>query len=386
MGQFTAAISKFKIKSRYYCTSGLTALTRLLFCAEGAQHRAAHECFRRALLQPDFPLCDALREKHLHTGHGGNPFFRGDLQELGFLRPVDQVHDHAAIQLAGRQRRDSILRMHADRCGVQDGVKEFRAQSAAGNDFSSDGASQLFRGFFTPRANANYRASTSQRKCRGSRRSTRAENQYAAAFDAEFLLERAEHADVIRVATVERTVAPDYNGIHGADVRSQRLAFLQMLQNGLLVRQRHAETPDAEFGNGLEEITELMNQEWEIDSVHFARDESCVVQQGRKRMSDGIANHPVNSRLSRERVSAVEMLHFVEGDLSGRGCLSDRCVCQRAAFSQWQDSAGQTHCPHRNGYKVLRAPRQAKQPDAVGNRACACGDFYGVNQPMTRSE
>src|SRR6267142_6922350 len=98
MGQFTADVSNFKIESRYYCTSGLTALTRLLFCAKGTQHRAAHERFRRALLQPDLPLRDALREKHLDAGHGSNALFRGNLQELGLLRPVDQVHDHAAIK------------------------------------------------------------------------------------------------------------------------------------------------------------------------------------------------------------------------------------------------------------------------------------------------
>src|SRR5467141_3629834 len=50
-----------------------------------------------------------------------------------------------------------------------------------------------------------------------------------------------------------------------AEVRGQLLAFLQMLEKGLLVRQRYAEAADAQFGNRLEEITELMNQEWEID-------------------------------------------------------------------------------------------------------------------------
>src|SRR5882724_11290730 len=99
--------------------------------------------------------------------------------------------------------------MHADRSGVENDVKIFRAQSAPRNDFCSNCACQLFRGLFTPRANADDRAGPSQRKCRGPRRSTRSEDQHAAAFDAESLLERAEHADVIRVATVERTVAPD---------------------------------------------------------------------------------------------------------------------------------------------------------------------------------
>ncbi len=101
-------------------------------------------------------------------------------------------------------------------------------------------------------------------------------------------------------------------------------------------------------------------------------------------MSNGIADHAVNARPSRERVSTIEMLHFAEGDLTGRGCLGDGGIRQSASCPQRQDSSGQPHLPHRNCNEIFRAPGQPKQPDAVGNRAGACGDFYGVNQPMTR--
>src|ERR1700716_97065 len=49
----------------------------------------------------------------------------------------------------------------------------------------------------------------------------RGENQHAAPLDAEFPHERPKHADVIRVATVERTIAPHHNRIDGANIRRQ---------------------------------------------------------------------------------------------------------------------------------------------------------------------
>ena len=42
-------------------------------------------------------LREALREKHLHTGNGGNPFFRRNLQELRPLGAVNQIHDDATL-------------------------------------------------------------------------------------------------------------------------------------------------------------------------------------------------------------------------------------------------------------------------------------------------
>ncbi len=130
--------------------------------------------------------------------------------------------------------------------------------------------------------------------------------------ELEFLLQRAEHADIIRVATVKRPVAPDHNGVYGADFRSQRLALLQVFEDGLLVRQGDAETADSELRNSREKIDEPAHQKREVDGVNAARRESGVVQQWRKRMSDGIANHSVDPRAARESVGAVEMLHLVQ--------------------------------------------------------------------------
>src|SRR6267142_1812900 len=165
---------------------------------------------------------------------------------------------------------------------------------------------------------------------------------------------KAQRANIIRVATVERTITPHHNGIHGADVRGQRLAFLQIFQNGLLVRQRHAESPDSKFRNRLEEIRQLMNEEWQIDSINFARHKPRVMQQRRERMSNGIADHAVNARPSRERVSAVEVLHLAKRYLTERSRLGDGGVRQSASFPQRQDSSGQPYLPHRNCNEIIR--------------------------------
>src|SRR5437879_2639098 len=98
---------------------------------------------------------------------------------------------------------------------------------------------------------------------------------------------------------------------------------------------RRAQTPttaparvnaDAAFRNRLEKILESMNQEWEIDSVDLAREETRVVQQRRERVPDRIADHAVNMRSSCKLVSTIEILHLAEGDLTGGSCLSGRGV------------------------------------------------------------
>src|SRR5882672_1060822 len=134
----------------------------------------------------------------------------------------------------------------------------------------------------------------------------------AAPFDLEFFLQRAEHADVIRVAAVKGPIAPHHNGVHSADLCRQRVAFLQVFEDGLFVRQGDAETADAEFRNSRKKIAELADQKWEIDSINAARREARVVQQRRKRMTDGIADHAVDSRAACESVRAVEVLHLVQ--------------------------------------------------------------------------
>lgn len=72
----------------------------LFFRAKRAKDGAAHDGFRRAPAHPDFPLGKPLGEKHFDSGNGGNPFVLGNPQKFRFLRPVDEVHNEIAVQLA----------------------------------------------------------------------------------------------------------------------------------------------------------------------------------------------------------------------------------------------------------------------------------------------
>src|SRR5713226_4939848 len=158
--------------------------------------------------------------------------------------------------------------MHADRGGIQDGVEKLGAQRSAGHSLSTKCAREFPCSFFAPSANGDGGAGTYQRKSGCPRRTTRPENQDAAAFDAEFFLERAEHAEVIGVATIERAVAANNHCVNGANFRGQRIALLQVLKNRLLVRMSDAEPADSKFGNGRQKIAKLMDKKWEIDGVH----------------------------------------------------------------------------------------------------------------------
>src|SRR5258708_20150819 len=182
-------------------TSRIEGLRRLaaagiFFGAEGGQHGAAHGRFGGALFRPNFPLSEALREKHFDARDGGDAFPGGDLHELRPLRAVDHVHNQAAMQLAGRERRNAIVRMHADRGGVQDSVEGLRAQSSASHYFSTEAAADFPRAFFAARANGNGCAGTHQRKSGCPRRATRPEALDAAAPVAKCSIEYAVHSAV----------------------------------------------------------------------------------------------------------------------------------------------------------------------------------------------
>src|SRR5260370_11492625 len=140
--------------------------------------------------------------------------------------------------------------MHANRGGVEDGVERRGAQSRAGHSLSTESAREFPCGFFAARANSDGRAGTYQRKSGCPRSTTRPVDQDAAAFDADFFLESAEHAEVIGVAAIERAVAANKDGINGANFRGQRVALLQVLKNRLLVRMRYADTEYYKFGHG----------------------------------------------------------------------------------------------------------------------------------------
>src|SRR5260370_40029813 len=131
--------------------------------------------------------------------------------------------------------------MHADRGGVQDGVEKLGAQRGAGHSLSAKCAREFPCGFFAARANGDGSARTYQRKSGRPGRSTRPEDQDAAAFEAKLFLERTKHAEVIGVATIKRTVPANDHGVNGADFRGERIALLQIPGEAFPVRASRAD-------------------------------------------------------------------------------------------------------------------------------------------------
>jgi hypothetical protein len=168
--------------------------------------------------------------------------------------------------------------MHADRGGIQHGVKKIAAQSGAGHSLSTECAREFPCGFFTARANGDGGAGTHQSKSGCPRRTTRPEDQDAAAFDAEPFLERTEHAEVISVAAKKRAIAANDHRVDGPNFGRERLALLQILENCPLVWMSDAESADSKFGNGSQKIAKIMHKEWEINGVHMTRDKTRIVQ------------------------------------------------------------------------------------------------------------
>src|ERR1700731_2937973 len=122
------------------------------------------------------------------------------------------------------------MRVHADGSGIEDGVKGLRAQSTARDDFATDSAGQFARCIFTARADVNAGTRTRESEGSGTSGSASAEDQYAAFRERQFFLQRAQDADVIRIAAVERTIAAHHDCIHRAYVRGQRVTILQVPQ------------------------------------------------------------------------------------------------------------------------------------------------------------
>src|SRR5437879_4468447 len=157
-----------------------TALRRLasagvVFGAEGGENGAAHGGFGCALSHPDLPLSDTLSDQHFDTWDSGDALLSGNLQELCLLRTIDHVHDKPAMQLAGSERRNAIVRMHPDRGGVQNGIEGLGAQSSAGQRLCAESAGEPLCGFFAASANSDGCSGTNQRKNGCSRRTARAE-------------------------------------------------------------------------------------------------------------------------------------------------------------------------------------------------------------------
>src|SRR3977135_1581345 len=117
--------------------------------------------------------------------------------------------------------------MHADRSGVQDGVEKLGPQSSPGHYLCAESAGEFLCGFFAARADGDGCAGTHQRESSCPSCAAGPKDQDAAAFDAEFFLEGAKHAEVIGVGAQERAVAANDDRVYGANFRSESIALLQ---------------------------------------------------------------------------------------------------------------------------------------------------------------
>src|SRR5580704_6429251 len=123
------------------------------FRAQRPENGATHDRFRSELPGPQFPLRDSLSKKHFDTGNGSDPLAGGQLQQLRALGPVDKVHDNPTVYLASAQRGNLGAGMHADRCGVEYSVEQFRAQSAPGDSLALDRPGKFSGSVVTSSAN-----------------------------------------------------------------------------------------------------------------------------------------------------------------------------------------------------------------------------------------
>src|SRR5438270_1000588 len=146
-----------------------------------------------------------------------------------------------------------------------------------------------------------------------------------------------------------------------------------------------AEATNTKFRDSFQKIAETMHQKRKVDSVDAACRESRVVEQGRERMADGIANHTINSRGTVEQVGAVKFEHFVQRNLARRGGFRHWGVGERASFAQGKKARRQPNVTHRHGHKVSRVPRNFQEANAVGDGFGLGGDFHGVHLTVPRN-
>ncbi len=129
-----------------------------------------------------------------------------------------------------------------------------------------------------------------------------------------------------------------------------------------------------------------MHQKRKVDGVLVTRRESRVVEQRRKRVADGVANHTVNSRRPIEQMCAIELKHVAKRNLAGRGRLRHRSIGQLAAFAQGKKARRQPDIPHGYGHKVSRARGNLQQANAVGDGPGLRRDFYGIHLTVPRND
>ena len=269
--------------------------------------------------------------------------------------------------------------IHSDRGGIEDSVKGGGAESTARNKFTSNSASQFAGGRFTARTDTDACALVRQgeRGSAGSAAST--ENKDAAVSQREFLPQSAHDANVIGVAAVKGAVAAHDDGIYRADGGGEGIAILQMAQDAFFMRDGDAEAAQTEVGRRFQKIAEISNEEGKVDSIDFARDKRGVMQQRGKGMRYWITDDAVHAGLAVEGMSAIQMLHFAQGNLPGSGGRLHWRVCERAAVAQGEQAGGKAHLTHGDGHAVAHSGCKLKEARAVRDAPRQGGHLDPVN-------
>ena len=161
---------------------------------------------------------------------------------------------------------------------------------------------------FATGANRDGGTGTRERESGSARGTAGAENEDATFGEVKFLFEGAEHTDVVGVRTSQRTVGADDDGVDRADVGGEIVAVFEMLQDFLLVRNRDAETANAEVGDGFEKVGQVVNQEGQVDCVHLFGGERGIVEERGERVADWISDDAEDASAAIQFVSAIEML------------------------------------------------------------------------------
>ena len=334
------------------------------------------------LAGPKLPLRDALRYKHFHAGNGGQAFAGSEFQSCVMCGRL--MRSMTTRQFSSRAESGDILSLGCMPIGVAlrmaSNVSDFKARRGTTSPLRLSLIRELrvrdehrFPTWAPALASANGGRS---------RHAPAAEDQDAASLQTKFFLESAQNPDVVRIAANKRAIAAHDDGVDGANFGRERLAFLQMLQDGLFVWNGHAEAANPELRHRFQKIAKILYKKGQIDGVEFAGYECGVVYQRRKGVPDRIADHAVDASAPGQLVGAVKVLQVVEGHLAGsRGC-SDGGVRQLAAFSQGENASGQADFAHRHSDQLGEATRQPQEPDAIAESLCMGSDFDGVGFEM----
>src|SRR5665213_376430 len=308
--------------------------------------------------------------------------------------------------------------MHAYRRAVHHRVERLPAQSATVDGFAAGSARECAGLAPAPRPDRHVRPLARQREGCRSRRTSRTDQQNAARPERHAALDGAQDSNVICIVPTEPAAAHD-DRIYRSDGGGERLALIEIAEDALLVRQCDAESGDTEAPHSRDEITQaariaarkFLNVEGQINRIEAAHGKTGIVQERRKRMRDGIADHAVDARAARwaeyalsrrtpgisagaigteGAVQTIHVLYGVKRELPGRRGLLDGRVRQRGARAQCEDAGRggvftRGFSAHRHRDDIVVSPHKRQQTVGVRKRIAYSRDLYGVRATVEKT-